>query len=102
MLEFAEQQSFPIIFVPNRYAFCDIINPVLSLIVNRQSALLMQASKIHKTFQEMAVNSNSIPEILKTLSSLLNCSAAFVDIHFRNCYYSDQESSLAKRIMESS
>ncbi len=99
VLEFAEQKNFPIIFVPNRYAFCDIINPVLSLIVNRQSALLMQASKIHKTFQEMAVNSSSIPEILKTLSSLLNCSAAFVDIHFRNCYYSDQESSLAKRIM---
>lgn len=99
VLEFAEQQSFPIIFVPNRYAFCDIINPVLSLIVNRQSALLMQSSKIHKTFQELAVNSNSVPEILKTLSSLLDCSAAFVDIHFRNCYYSDQESSLAKRIM---
>lgn len=98
-LKFAEQQNFPVVFIPNRYAFCDIINPVLSMIVNRQSALLMQSNKIHKKFLEMAVNNNSVPEILKTLSALLNCSAVFVDIHFRNCYYSDQESRLSKRIM---
>ncbi|WP_312280961.1 PucR family transcriptional regulator ligand-binding domain-containing protein [Oscillibacter sp.] len=99
VLEFAEQQCFPIVFIPNRYAFSDIINPVLSLIVNRQSALLMQSSKIHKTFQELAVNSNNVLEILKTLGSLLDCSVAFVDIHFRNCYYSNPESALAKQIM---
>lgn len=94
----ADKLSFPVITIPDKYAFCDIINPALSLIVNRQSVLLMQSSKIHNEFLELAVNNNSVPEILQTLQSLLSQSTAFVDIHFRQFYFSDYNSPLAQQL----
>ena len=94
----ADLLSFPIISIPEKYAFCDIINPALSLIVNRQSSQLMQSATIHREFLELAVNDNSVPEILHTLQSLVGRSAVFVDIHFRQFYYSDYNSHLSRQM----
>ncbi|MDO4559804.1 MAG: PucR family transcriptional regulator ligand-binding domain-containing protein [bacterium] len=94
----ADLLSFPIISIPEKYAFCDIINPALSLIVNRQSAQLVQAATIHREFLELAVNNNSVPDILQTLQSLLSQSAVFVDIHFRQFYYSDYDSHISRQL----
>lgn len=98
-LDLAEKESFPLIFIPDKYAFCDIINPVLSQIVNKQSALLVQSSKIHKNFLELAINNHSVPEILQALSQLLGCSTCFVDIHFHKCYYSNYESRMCQELV---
>lgn len=94
----ADLLSFPIITIPEKYAFCDIINPALSLIINRQSSQLMQSATIHREFLELAVNDNSVPEILHTLQSLVGRSAVFVDIHFRQFYYSDYNSHLSRQM----
>lgn len=97
-LDTANELGFPLVFIPDEYAFRDVINPALSMIVNRQSALLAQSAKIHQKFLELAVNNNSVPEILQTLKSLLGQSAVFVDIHFRQFYYSDYDSPLARQM----
>lgn len=95
-LDLADHWNFPLISIPEEYAFCDIINPALSLIVNRQSVLLVQSAKIHSDFTEMAINNCSVPEILQTLSSLLGRPSAFIDIHFGQIYYSDSAAPLAQ------
>ncbi|MEG1825039.1 MAG: PucR family transcriptional regulator ligand-binding domain-containing protein [Cloacibacillus sp.] len=93
----ADELNFPLITIPDEYAFRDIINPVLSLVVNRQSQLLLQADKIHHDFMEMAVNNNSVPEILSTLKALLNQSTMFIDIHFKQFYYSDYDNGMTRQ-----
>ena len=95
-IETANELNFPLISIPDEYAFRDIINPVLSLIVNNQSQLLLQADQIHRDFVELAANNNSVPEILATLGSILGQSVMFVDIHFKKFYFSDYENDMAR------
>ena len=96
----ADQLDFPLVSIPDEYAFCDIINPALSMIVNRQSTQLMRSSQIHRKFLELAVDNASVTEILRTLSGLLRRPAVFVDIHFRKLYFSDPDSAPARALGE--
>lgn len=96
----ADQLDFPLVSIPDEYAFCDIINPALSMIVNRQSTQLMHSSQIHRKFLELAVDNASVTEILRTLSGLLRRPAVFVDIHFRKLYFSDPDSAPARALGE--
>lgn len=99
-LKMADELNLPLISVPETYPFVDIINPVLTQIISRQSLLLTQANKIHKEFLGLAINNNSVPEILKTLSSIIRISCAFIDTHFRNIFFSDESSSLMQKLQD--
>lgn len=96
--ELANQLSIPLISIPEVYAFADIINPVLSNIIDQQHAELMQSSIIHKKFLEMAVNDRPIYDILESLSMIIGIPSAFLDTQFEKIYYSDTHSILAKQI----
>ena len=52
----ADELHLPLISVPEAYPFVDIINPVLTQIINQQSFLLTQANMIHKEFLSLAIN----------------------------------------------
>ena len=80
---------------PDEYALTDIIKPVLANIVDKQSETLNESAEIHEKFLELAVNNNSVPEILKDLSTLIKKPVAFIDTHFKQCYYSDYNSKIA-------
>ena len=54
-LKMADELNLPLISVPEAYPFVDIINPVLTQIISRQSLLLTQANKIHKEFLGLAI-----------------------------------------------
>ena len=99
-LKMADDLNLPLISVPEAYPFVDIINPVLTQIISRQSLLLTQANKIHKEFLGLAINNNSVPEILKTLSSITRMPCAFIDTHFRNIFFSDESSSLMQKLQD--
>lgn len=99
-LKMADELNLPLISVPEAYPFVDIINPVLTQIISRQSLLLTQANKIHKEFLGLAINNNSVPEILKTLSSITRMPCAFIDTHFRNIFFSDDSSSLMQKLQD--
>ena len=99
-LKMADELNLPLISVPEAYPFVDIINPVLTQIISQQSLLLTQANKIHKEFLGLAINNNSVPEILKTLSSITRMPCAFIDTHFRNIFFSDESSSLMQKLQD--
>ena len=61
----ADELHLPLISVPEAYPFVDIINPVLTQIINQQSFLLTQANMIHKEFLSLAINNNSGLESIK-------------------------------------
>lgn len=96
VLQLADQLPMPLISIPEHYSFVDIINPVLTKMVNHQYALLAQSSLIHDKFQSLAINDSTVPEILQTLSLIVGVPSAFVDTHFRDIYYADKTSTLAQ------
>ena len=99
-LKLADELNLPLISVPEAYPFVDIINPVLTQIINQQSLLLTQANMIHKEFLGLAINNNSVPEILRTLSNITRIPCAFMDTRFREIYFSDESSSLMQKLQD--
>ena len=99
-LNLADELNLPLISVPEAYPFVDIINPVLTQIINQQSLLLTQANMIHKEFLGLAINNNSVPEILRTLSNITRIPCAFMDTRFREIYFSDESSSLMQKLQD--
>lgn len=96
----ADQLGLPLVSIPEAYPFVDIINPVLTQIISQQSLLLSQSNMIHKEFLGLAINNGSVPEILKTLSSLTGIACAFLDTHFKQIYFSDEASMLMQQLQD--
>ena len=96
----ADELHLPLISVPEAYPFVDIINPVLTQIINQQSFLLTQANMIHKEFLSLAINNNSVPEILMTLRRFIGIPCAFMDTHFKNIFFSDEDSTLMHQLQD--
>ncbi len=99
-LRLSDELNLPLISVPESYPFVDIINPVLTQIINRQSLLLTQANMIHREFLGQAINNSSVPEILRTLNNITRIPCAFMDTHFREIYFSDESSSLMQKLQD--
>lgn len=96
VLRLANELRLPLIAIPEHYSFVDIINPVLTRIVNRQYAQLSLNNVIHNEFQNLAINDSTIPEILQTLSLIVGIPSVFLDTYFNEIYYSDGNDDLAR------
>lgn len=96
--QMADQLQLPLISIPEKYRFVDIINPVLTQIISQQSRQLAQANTIHREFLSLAINNGSVPEILQTLRTMLGIPCAFVDTQFKAVYLSDKDGPLAQRL----
>lgn len=97
-LSLADRIGLPIISIPESYAFADIITPVLTHIIDQQYEDLEQASIIHNRFWDLAVNDRPTAEILKVLSKIVGIPCAFLDSHFKDIYYSDDQGALAQQL----
>lgn len=97
-MRLADQLQLPLISIPEKYPFVDIINPVLTQIISQQALQLTQANTIHREFLSLAINNNSVPEILQTLGTMVGIPCAFVDTHFKNIYFSDEDSLLMQQL----
>lgn len=95
-LAMANKLNFTLLTCPEEYAFSEIINPVLTNIINKQSLYLDMTAKIHNKFLQLAINNSSIPQILRVLSSFIKKDTAFIDTYFNKCYFSDSYSTMAK------
>ena len=94
----ADELQLPLIQIPAKYPFTDIINPVLSRLVNQQAAKLMQANIIHAKFTELAISDARIPEILTTLTLIVGVPSAYLDLDSQKFWYSDPASELAQSL----
>ena len=81
-----DELNFPIIYVPKNYAFTDIINPVLSRIVNEQAKKLMMSEEIHKSFTQIVIQGKGTSHIVDTLYKILDKDIAFIDLVFNRNY----------------
>lgn len=100
VLRLADDLHLPLITIPERYSFIDIINPVLTRILNRQYVLLSQVNVIHNEFLNLAINDSTVPEILQTLSLIVGVPCAFADTYFNEMYFSDMRTSPDRSMAE--
>lgn len=96
----ADSRGLPLISIPESYAFADIINPVLTRIIDRQAFQLSQTNLIHNKFLDLAVNDRPVFEILQVLSLILGIPSSFIDTYFKKIYHSDTSGSFAKQVDE--
>lgn len=87
-LKLAEDLKFPLIYLPHRYAFTDIINPVLSRIVNEQNRLLLLSENIHKSLAKLVIDGGDAQQIVNILAQLINQEIAYYNTIFNFCYSS--------------
>lgn len=55
VIKLADKLAFPIISFPADCPYVDIINPVLTEIVNQQARKLLYSEKIHKSFTDLVL-----------------------------------------------
>lgn len=96
--ETGDKLNFPIIYVPKCYAFTDIINPVLSNIVNSQAKKLMMSEEIHKSFTQMVIQGKNTSDIMNTLYNILDKDIAFIDLVFNRNYIRGKSKEFKKNI----
>jgi purine catabolism regulator len=77
MLARAEALGFPIIEVPDGVGFDDIINQVLTDILNRQAAVLARSEEVHRTLVAIVLGGGGLQEVTDELVGLL-AGAVFV------------------------
>lgn len=86
IIERANSLEFPIIQIPPDFTFIDIINPVLSAIVNDQSKRLQHSINIHKAFTQLAIQGGGIQQIINALGDILKTDVAFYDVYDDKIY----------------
>lgn len=77
MLAEADRLGFPIIELPGGVGFDDILNQVLTDILNRQAAVLAQAEEAHRALVQIVLGGGGLQEVCDELVGLLG-GAAFV------------------------
>ncbi len=91
----ANKYDFPILKIPTFMNHVDIINPVLSAIVNSQYKLLEATEAIRTEFLNSLLLNKGIEDILNILARFLNVGVAYIDEIFgigygsENSYFKD-------------
>nr|WP_312215118.1 PucR family transcriptional regulator ligand-binding domain-containing protein [Clostridioides sp.] len=87
----ADELNFPIIDVPLRFAFIDVINPALIQIIDHQSESLKLSEEINNRFSNIVINNEGMQVIIDVLSDLLKENLMYFDLHFQKMYFSNNK-----------
>ena len=79
MVEQADRLGFPLIILPNDVGFDDILNQVLTDILNRQAAVLARAEEAHRALVQVVLAGGGLDEVTAEVATLLDVAVAAVD-----------------------
>jgi purine catabolism regulator len=79
MVEQADRLGFPLILLPNDVGFDDILNQVLTDILNRQAAILARAEEAHRALVQVVLAGGGLREVAAEVSGLLDVAVAVLD-----------------------
>ncbi|GLW96708.1 PucR family transcriptional regulator [Microtetraspora sp. NBRC 16547] len=79
MVEQADRLGFPLILLPNDVGFDDILNQVLTDILNRQAALLARAEEAHRALVQIVLAGGGMREVTAEVAGLLDVAVAALD-----------------------
>ncbi|GAA5079868.1 PucR family transcriptional regulator [Thermocatellispora tengchongensis] len=79
MVEQADRLGFPLIQLPNDVGFDDILNQVLTDILNRQAAVLARAEEAHRAMVQVVLAGGGLREVSAEVAGLLDVAVAALD-----------------------
>ncbi|ETK32509.1 PucR family transcriptional regulator [Microbispora sp. ATCC PTA-5024] len=79
MVEQADRLGFPLILLPNDVGFDDILNQVLTDILNRQAAILARTEEAHRALVQIVLAGGGMREVTAEVAGLLHVAVAAVD-----------------------
>ncbi len=83
MLAEADRRNFPIILLPDDVGFDDILNQVLTDILNRQSAALARYDDVHRALVQIVLAGGGLDEVAGETASLLAAAVLVVGVDGR-------------------
>ncbi|MBU5675327.1 PucR family transcriptional regulator ligand-binding domain-containing protein [Alkaliphilus sp. MSJ-5] len=75
----ANKYKFPIIEIPYKASYTDIMMPVLTEIISRQTSMLMKVEEIHNELIRVMLRGGSFKEILEGISHTIGNTVAIKD-----------------------
>ena len=88
----ADDLEFPLLDIPFAFAFRDVIDPVLTSIVNRQARQIKFSEQVLSSFSTMVTRGASEEEICASLRKFAKCDLAFCDTTFGTfCFAAAEE-----------
>ncbi|MDF5752419.1 PucR family transcriptional regulator [Spongiactinospora sp. TRM90649] len=79
MVEQADRLGFPLIQLPDDVGFDDILNQVLTGILNRQAAVLARAEEAHRALVQVVLAGGGLREVSAEVNRLLDVAVATLD-----------------------
>ncbi|MEO5939279.1 MAG: PucR family transcriptional regulator ligand-binding domain-containing protein, partial [Candidatus Limnocylindrales bacterium] len=79
MIEAADREQFPLIELPGEASFNEIIQAVLTVILNAQAARLQRSAAIHDRFTAIVLSGGGLRQIAEALAELVARPVAIVD-----------------------
>jgi purine catabolism regulator len=79
MIEQADRLGFPLILLPDDVGFDDILNQVLTDILNRQAAVLARTEEVHRALVHIVLGGGGLQEVTDELATLLEVAVIAVD-----------------------
>lgn len=83
MIKAADERDFPVILLPDDVGFDDILNQVLTGILNRKSAALARAEAIHHALVGIVLAGGGLEEVAQETAALLEASVLVEDAEGR-------------------
>jgi PucR family transcriptional regulator, purine catabolism regulatory protein len=71
LLEVADRRDFPIIEFPEGVGFDDVLNEVLSTLLNRQAALAARSEEVHRALVSVVLDGGDLTDLAEELATIL-------------------------------
>lgn len=91
VLDKADALCFPLIYVPKKLPFVDIIDPVLTTLLNQRNRAIQHYEDVHRQFTDIAMRGDGIEAVVQTLASFLKVTVVYADTVSDRVYTSDAE-----------
>ena len=88
VLKYSDDIEFPIVEMPIKKSFAEVINPVLFQVIKKQSKALSISDNINRVFTNLVINDSDTQAIINSVSSIIESDILFVDTYFSNRYIS--------------
>ncbi|MEV0399031.1 PucR family transcriptional regulator ligand-binding domain-containing protein [Actinoallomurus sp. NPDC050550] len=96
MIDQADGLDLPLILLPEDVGFDDILNQVLTDILNRQAAVLARGEEVHQALLQIVLCGGGLQEVTDEVATLLGAAVAVLDGEGRRLAASGDEALLAR------
>src|ERR1700754_4339915 len=79
MVEQADRLGFPLILLPNDVGFDDILNQVLTDILNRQAAILARTEEVHRALVQIVLGGGGLQDVIDEVATQFDVAVIAID-----------------------